>query len=120
VAEASAYVGVLEVDLHFPDAGNLKAKRKDLKSIKDVLRGRFGAAVAETGHQDRWQRSTVVATLTSGSLQLLDQELDTVERWLDGRCPTGVGIRRTVVSVAELADIAGVLSKTPPAQQWGG
>ena len=51
-------MAVLVIELHFPDAGSLKGKRKELSSIKAQLHGRLGAAVAETDHQDLWQRAT--------------------------------------------------------------
>lgn len=104
MAEDRGYVVVLVIDLHFPNAGSLKAKRKDLQSIRAQLHGRFGAAVAETAHQDLWQRSTLLATLTSGSLSRLREAADQLEGWLHARCPDGVGVRRIVVSVADLAD----------------
>ena len=53
----SGFVAVLVIDLHFPDAGSLKSKRKELSSIKAQLHGRLGAAVAEVDHQDLWQRA---------------------------------------------------------------
>ena len=99
------YVAVLVIELHFPEAGSLKAKRKDLQSIKAILHGRFGCAVAETAHQDLWQRATLTAALTSGSLPHLVEAADTVERWLDGRCPPGVRIDRIVASLEDLANL---------------
>ena len=33
----SGFVAVLVIDLHFPDAGSLKGKRKELSSIKAQL-----------------------------------------------------------------------------------
>ena len=41
---SSGFVAVLVIDLHFPDAGSLKSKRKELSSIKAQLHGRLGAA----------------------------------------------------------------------------
>ena len=77
-----AYVALLLIHLHFPEAGSLKAKRKDLASVKAQLHGRLGVAVAEVDHQDVWQRSTLAAALTSGSLRTLEQAADRVERTL--------------------------------------
>jgi uncharacterized protein YlxP (DUF503 family) len=99
---AGGFVAVLVIELHFPDAESLKAKRKDVSSIKAQLQGRFGAAVAETGHQDLWQRSTLTAALTGGSLAALSAAVDQLERWLLGRCPQGVAVERLVVSVEDL------------------
>ena len=98
----SGFVAVLVIDLHFPDAGSLKAKRKELSSIKAQLRGRLGAAVAEVEHQDLWQRSRLTAALTSGSLAQLKIAADNLERWVLARCPDGASVERIISSVEEL------------------
>jgi uncharacterized protein len=90
----SAYVALLLIDLHFPEAGSLKAKRKELQSVKAQLHGRLGAAVAEVEHHDLWQRSTLSAALTSGSMSQLERQADTVERWLIDRYPDFVSVRK--------------------------
>ena len=62
---AAGYVGILSVELHFPEAGSLKGKRKFVKSAKAQLQNRFGASVAEVDHHDLWQRSTIGRTVES-------------------------------------------------------
>ena len=99
-----AYVALLLVHLHFPDAGSLKAKRKDLSSVKAQLQGRMGVTVAEVGHQDLWQRSTLAAALTGGSIGLLDTATDRVERFLLERFPETCRIERTVRSFEDVWD----------------
>ncbi|MDO8188108.1 DUF503 domain-containing protein [Conexibacter sp. JD483] len=96
------YVAVLVIDVHFPDAGSLKSKRKELSSLKAQLHQRLGCAVAETDHQDLWQRSTLTAALTGGSLPVLDAAADNVERWLDEQLPQGVRVERFTASVEDL------------------
>ena len=98
----NGFVAVLVIELHFPDAESLKGKRKELSSIKAQLHGRLGAAVAETGHQDTWQRSTLTAALTGGSLATLTAAVDNVQRWLEARCPDGVRVERLLASVEDL------------------
>jgi uncharacterized protein YlxP (DUF503 family) len=98
------FVAVLVIDLHFPEAGSLKAKRKDLASIKAQLHGRLGTAVAETDHHDLWQRATLTAALTGRSASVLSAAADNVERFLDSRCPDGVRVERLLVSVEDLRD----------------
>ena len=98
----SGFVAVLVIDLHFPDAGSLKAKRKELASIKSQLQRRLGLAVAEVAHHDLWQRSRLTAALTSGSLSTLVAAADNVERWLLARCPEGVSVQRTIATVEDL------------------
>ena len=98
----SGYVAVLVIDLHFPDAESLKGKRKELSSIKAQLRGRMGVAVAEVEHHDLWQRSRLTAAITGGSMTVLSEAADNVERWLDTRWPERVRVQRLVASVEEL------------------
>jgi len=98
----SAYAALLLIHLHFPDAGSLKAKRKELASIKAQLHGRLGCAVSEVDHHDLWQRATLAAALTAGSLQNLQAQVDSVQRWLDARLPECVRVERTVASFEEL------------------
>ena len=98
----SGFVAVLVIDLHFPDAGSLKDKRKELSSIKAQLHGRLGVAVAEVDHQDLWQRARLTAALTSGSAATLAAAADGVERWLEARWPDGVRIERVLASVEDL------------------
>jgi uncharacterized protein YlxP (DUF503 family) len=103
MADDDAYVALLLVHLHFPDAGSLKAKRKDLSSVKAQLRTRMGVAVAEVGHQDVWQRATLAAALTGGSLGVLQRAADRVEDFLLERFPESCRIERTVASFAEVS-----------------
>jgi uncharacterized protein YlxP (DUF503 family) len=98
----SGFVAVLVIDLHFPEAGSLKSKRKELSSIKAQLHGRLGVAVSETDHQDLWQRARLTAALTGGSLATLSAATDNVERWLEARCPDGVRVERLIASVEDL------------------
>ena len=98
----SGFVAVLVIDLHFPDAGSLKSKRKELSSIKAQLHGRLGVAVAEVEHQDLWQRARLTAALTGGSQATLAAAADKVERWLDARWPQGVSVERVLASVEDL------------------
>jgi uncharacterized protein len=99
---AGGFVAVLVIDLHFPDAGSLKGKRKELASIKAQLHRRLGVAVSEVDHQDTWQRSTLSAALTGGSIGVLNAAADKIERWLEARWPDGVRVERIVASVEDL------------------
>jgi uncharacterized protein YlxP (DUF503 family) len=102
MAAAPGFVAVLVIDVHFPDAGSLKGKRKELSSLKAQLQTRLGLAVAETRHQDLWQRSTLTAALVSGDLPTLTTAVERVERWLEERLPQGVRIELHVVSIGDL------------------
>jgi uncharacterized protein YlxP (DUF503 family) len=100
-----AYVALLTIHLHFPEAGSLKAKRKDLSSVKALLHQRLGLSVAEVDHQDVWQRATLAAALVSGSGAVLQRRCDDVERFLDARFPDGVRVERTVTSFEDVESL---------------
>jgi uncharacterized protein len=99
---AGGFVAVLVIDVHFPEAGSLKGKRKELSSLKAQLRQRFSLSVAETDHQDLWQRTTLTAAMTGRTLGTLEDAADDVERWLEARFPQGVRVERHVASVEDL------------------
>ena len=98
----SAFAGLLLIDLHVPDAGSLKGKRKELSSLKAQLQGRLGVAVSEVGHQDLWQRSTLAVAVTAQTQSGADQACDRVGRFLDARLPQGYRMDRAVVAFEEL------------------
>jgi uncharacterized protein len=97
-----AYVVLMRVHLHFPEAGSLKAKRSELNSVKAHLRERLGASVAEVAHQDTWQRSTLAVAFAGGSPGRCDEAADAVSRMLDARFPQGVRVERRLASWGDL------------------
>ncbi len=97
-----AFVALLHIEFHIPDAGSLKGKRKTVSSIKAQLHTRLGAAVSEVDHQDLWQRATLAAAVVGGSQGAVEQAADRVERFLDARLPQGVRVERTVAAFEEI------------------
>ena len=90
------------IHLHFPDAGSLKGKRKELSSIKAQLQTRLHVAVSEVEHQDLWQRSTLAVAVTGGSERAVREQVDRIDRFVAERCPQGHRIETTVVSFQEI------------------
>jgi uncharacterized protein YlxP (DUF503 family) len=70
--------------------------------VKAQLHGRLGAAVSEIEHQDTWQRSTLAAALTGGSLATLSAHADRVQRWLESRFEDGVRVELIIASIEDL------------------
>ena len=81
---ASGYVGILTAELHFPEAGSLKGKRKHVKSAKAQLQNRFGASVAEVDHHDLWQRTRLTVACVARDEHEVRALLDGAERYLAG------------------------------------
>jgi hypothetical protein len=75
-AESALRVGVVTIELAIPESLSLKDKRRVLKSIKDRLRARFNASVAEVGHLESRQRATLAAAMVSNDGKYLHGGLD--------------------------------------------
>ena len=98
---AGGYVGILSVELHFPEAGSLKGKRKYVKSAKAQLQNRFGAAVAEVDHHELWQRARLTLACVARNYGELEELLDAAERYLASHEFELVRAEREVVTLDE-------------------
>ena len=68
-------VGTLKLELFLPASDSLKAKRSVLNHVKERVRTRFNAAVAEVDHQDLWQRAGLAVAVVGGEPGILDNVL---------------------------------------------
>jgi uncharacterized protein len=68
-------VGTLRLELFLPASDSLKAKRSVLNHVKERVRTRFNASVAEVGNQDLWQRATLGVAIVGGDSGVLDRVL---------------------------------------------
>jgi uncharacterized protein YlxP (DUF503 family) len=97
----SGYVGILSVELHFPDNHSLKGKRKELLSAKAQLQRRFGVSVAEVDHHDVWQRAQLTLACVAREHGELLGLLDGAERYLASQAYELVRADREVVTLDE-------------------
>ena len=95
------YVGMLSAELHFPESGSLKGKRKYVKSVKAQLEHRFGASVAEVDHHDLWQRARVTLACVARDFSGVEGLLDDAERYLHGQEFECSRVERKVVTFDE-------------------
>ncbi len=95
---SAGYVGILTVELHFPEAGSLKGKRKHVKSAKAQLQNRFGVSVAEVDHHDLWQRARLTVACVAREHKEADRLLEEAIRYLNGQEYELVRAEREVVS----------------------
>lgn len=82
---ASGWIGILSAELHFPAAHSLKEKRMSVRSAKEQLRNRFGAAVAEVDHHDVWQRTRLTVAVVTRAAGEAERLLADAERYLASR-----------------------------------
>ncbi len=97
-----SFVCLIEIELHFPEGGSLKGKRKEIVSLKEQLRRRFGAAVAETEHHELWRRATLTAALVAREAGGLDDAAAAVERHVLARFGDGVRCEFAIRSAEEV------------------
>ena len=95
----AGFVGILSVELHFPEASSLKGKRKHVKSAKAQLQQRFGASVAEVDHHELWQRSRLTLSCVARDHHEVQQLLDGAERYLGGQEFELTQVEREIVSL---------------------
>ena len=98
---SSGYVGILSVELHFPETGSLKGKRKEILSVKAQLQRRFGASVAEVDHHDLWQRARLTLSCVARTYRDVDELLAGAERFLAGQAFEVARAGREVVTLDE-------------------
>jgi len=97
----AGYVGILSVELHFPESGSLKGKRRYVKAAKAQLQQRFGAAVAEVDHHDLWQRARLTVALVARGYSELQELMDGAERYLGAQEFELVRAQREVIALDE-------------------
>jgi uncharacterized protein len=95
----AGYIGILSVELHFPEAGSLKGKRKHVKSAKAQLQNRFGASVAEVDHHELWQRTRLTLSCVAREYREAEKLLDEAERYLAAQEFDLVRAERDVVTL---------------------
>jgi uncharacterized protein len=96
------FVELIEIRLHLGDVQDLKGKRKLVKSLKDGIRQRFGASVAEVEGHDKWQRSVLLCALV-GDGEVSDRA-DGLVRFVESRCPDGCSFERNLLSLRDIRD----------------
>ncbi len=71
-------------ELHLAACQSLKDKRAVLKSLKDRLHQRFNVSVAETAHQELWQRAELTAAVVSTDRRHAESVLREADRLIAG------------------------------------
>jgi len=98
----TAFVELIEIHLHFGEVQDLKGKRKLVKSLKDGIRQRFGASVAETEGHDKWQRTVLLCALVGG--REVSDRADGLVRFVESRVPEGCSFERDLLSLRDIRD----------------
>ena len=95
----AGWVGILSVELHFPESRSLKDKRMHLRSLKAQLQNRVGASIAEVDHHDTWQRARVTLACVAREAGEVGRLLDEADRWLHGQAWEVTRMERDLVTL---------------------
>ncbi len=74
--DEAIHVGVMRLSLEVPGSRSLKDRRHGVRSVKDRLAARFGAAVAEVGHLENHQRCVLAVTIVGNDAVVVRSRLD--------------------------------------------
>ena len=100
---SAAFVLLVEVRLRVDDSDSLKGKRKIVRSVKDAVRDRLGAAVAEIEGHDSRQDSTLLCALVGREAHELEERGDRLQGIVVARAGDAASFHRTLRSLADLA-----------------
>ena len=73
-------ISLLTIELMIPWARSLKDKRSAVRGLKDRLRSRFNASVAEVAYQDKWQRAVIAVCILNSDRRQLESDMARVRQ----------------------------------------
>ncbi len=76
-------IGVVTWELHLSGCRSLKDKRRIVKSLKDRLHRQYNVSVAETDHQDTWQRSQLVCCVVANDRRHAESVLSSADHLIE-------------------------------------
>jgi uncharacterized protein YlxP (DUF503 family) len=76
-------VGIALIELHIPGSSSLKAKRSVLNRIKERVKNRFNASVAEVDYQDLWQRAAIGVAVVGIEKRVVETTLSNIVRLVE-------------------------------------
>ncbi len=78
-------IGLLTLDLLIPGARSLKDKRRVVKSLKDRIRTRFNASVAEVEFLDEWRRARFAICVVARESRFANAQLNEIARFAQSK-----------------------------------
>ena len=90
-------VGIARITLFIPESHSLKEKRMVMRRVKDRVRNKFNAAIAEVEEQDLWQRGVVGLALVGNDRRFVESALDEVVRFVRDMTET-TNVEREIIT----------------------
>ena len=76
-------IGVRTWELHLEGCLSLKDKRSVVKPLTAALRRQLNVSVAETGHQDLWQRAEIACAVVGSARTVVEETLRSADRMVE-------------------------------------
>ena len=76
-------VGVTAWELELHGCHSLKEKRSIITPVLARLRQKLNVSVAETGHQDAWQRAELACAAVGSDRRVIEETLRAADRLVD-------------------------------------
>ena len=80
MSDPDLFISLLTIELVIPWARSLKDRRSAVHGLKDRLRARFNASVAELGYQDKWQRAVIAVCILDSDRRHLESDMARVRQ----------------------------------------
>jgi len=74
MSDQSCFITLLTIEFIIPHAQSLKDKRREVRGLKDRIRSKFNASVAEVGFQNKWQRAVLAVCLVGSDKRQLESD----------------------------------------------
>jgi uncharacterized protein YlxP (DUF503 family) len=75
-------IAIARVTLFIAGSHALKEKRMVVRRVKDLVREKFNASIAEVGAHDTWQRAVLGITLVGADRKFAESAIDEVLRFV--------------------------------------
>jgi uncharacterized protein YlxP (DUF503 family) len=76
-------VAIRTWELHLEGCQSLKEKRSVLKPLRAALRRTLNVSVAETDHQDLWQRAEIACAAVGSARDVVEETLRAADRMVE-------------------------------------
>jgi uncharacterized protein YlxP (DUF503 family) len=76
-------IGIRTWELHLEGCHSLKDKRSVLKPVTTALRRTLNVSVAETDHQDLWQRAEIACAAVGSARDVVEETLRAADRLIE-------------------------------------
>jgi len=77
------YVGVLKLEMHLPQATNLREKRKVVTRLQSHVRNHTKLTCAEVEHQDTYQLCSLAIVAAGSDPNVVDRVLENARKVID-------------------------------------